>query len=101
MVQRIQLRLGRCGDDVDIRAMTVDDTPTLFQPHGHFTLAVGAGSNRVDGIQLQRRLAVGDLLDGLKGSIDRAGTTGARLNLLRSEEHTSELQSRENLVCRL
>src|SRR5690606_41379049 len=26
---------------------------------------------------------------------------GRRANLLRSEEHTSELQSRENLVCRL
>src|SRR5690606_40331178 len=31
--------------------------------------------------------------------LDRAGVAGIRLN--RSEEHTSELQSRENLVCRL
>src|SRR5690606_5395204 len=31
----------------------------------------------------------------------RAGHTRLRPGLLRSEEHTSELQSRENLVCRL
>src|SRR5436309_7959106 len=30
-----------------------------------------------------------------------ASTTAARLVKVRSEEHTSELQSRENLVCRL
>src|SRR5690606_42008472 len=30
-----------------------------------------------------------------------AGTRGGRGGRLRSEEHTSELQSRENLVCRL
>src|SRR5690606_39861839 len=29
------------------------------------------------------------------------GVVGARGRALRSEEHTSELQSRENLVCRL
>src|SRR5690606_41725772 len=32
---------------------------------------------------------------------DRHGAGGARRARLRSEEHTSELQSRENLVCRL
>src|SRR2546422_4220074 len=31
----------------------------------------------------------------------RCGTRAARLNVLRSEEHTSELQSRLHLVCRL
>src|SRR5690606_39727848 len=31
----------------------------------------------------------------------RLGRTGLGFVLLRSEEHTSELQSRENLVCRL
>src|SRR5690606_41695976 len=30
-----------------------------------------------------------------------ASANGARMQPLRSEEHTSELQSRENLVCRL
>src|SRR5690606_39624454 len=31
----------------------------------------------------------------------RGGSTGVRPGSARSEEHTSELQSRENLVCRL
>src|SRR5690606_40041478 len=31
----------------------------------------------------------------------RAGQLGVPVTLVRSEEHTSELQSRENLVCRL
>src|SRR5690606_42100261 len=34
--------------------------------------------------------------------VDRGvGTTAALIEMIRSEEHTSELQSRENLVCRL
>src|SRR5690606_39867895 len=52
-------------------------------------------------------------LTGLKGFLDRVGrimaaigeeiieTVGFFGETLRSEEHTSELQSRENLVCRL
>src|SRR5690606_39532885 len=38
------------------------------------------------------------------GSRDEIGQHGSRIHrdeLIRSEEHTSELQSRENLVCRL
>src|SRR5690606_39719310 len=35
------------------------------------------------------------------GSEDTRKTKGTGLGLYRSEEHTSELQSRENLVCRL
>src|SRR5690606_39883573 len=33
--------------------------------------------------------------------IDDDDQTAARIDCVRSEEHTSELQSRENLVCRL
>src|SRR5690606_35200195 len=35
------------------------------------------------------------------GAATRAGRTNAAIERNRSEEHTSELQSRENLVCRL
>src|SRR5690606_40064511 len=35
------------------------------------------------------------------GGIDLAGNFGHHIVRMRSEEHTSELQSRENLVCRL
>src|SRR5690606_41563538 len=40
---------------------------------------------------------------GAEGGVDRGagGQRPARGSRLRSEEHTSELQSRENLVCRL
>src|SRR5690606_40002995 len=48
------------------------------------------------------------VLDGVVAGVDRRltaarGRSGitAGLGLVRSEEHTSELQSRENLVCRL
>src|SRR5690606_40309023 len=35
------------------------------------------------------------------GYVDRGQLAGREAVLVRSEEHTSELQSRENLVCRL
>src|SRR3712207_7702496 len=38
---------------------------------------------------------------GVTGAGDLRGRHGARLRLRRSEEHTSELQSRQYLVCRL
>src|SRR5207302_4969846 len=36
-----------------------------------------------------------------KGLIERVTRDQSQLKAVRSEEHTSELQSRENLVCRL
>src|SRR5690606_41670389 len=44
--------------------------------------------------------AVG-VLEALDGSLDRSLIVGGCAVAARSEEHTSELQSRENLVCRL
>src|SRR5690606_40783066 len=43
------------------------------------------------------------LPDGLKTQMEEAGQrfSGGERHRVRSEEHTSELQSRENLVCRL
>src|SRR5690606_41330592 len=47
-------------------------------------------------------MAVAAWLVWKRGGFARAGTAlGLYLVQLRSEEHTSELQSRENLVCRL
>src|SRR5690606_40647910 len=39
--------------------------------------------------------------DKFKGSLTAAEVAAALADGIRSEEHTSELQSRENLVCRL
>src|SRR5690606_41781474 len=51
-----------------------------------------ARERQLQGVQVGVRAAVGVGLD----PADRLGQPGTR-----SEEHTSELQSRENLVCRL
>src|SRR5690606_41259341 len=46
--------------------------------------------------------AVLQLIDNPLGQVDRHGKSNALVAAaVRSEEHTSELQSRENLVCRL
>src|SRR5690606_41867887 len=50
-------------------------------------------------ILLARGIAGGDLTQEIR--VDRRDEAGEMLLALRSEEHTSELQSRENLVCRL
>src|SRR5690606_40568477 len=72
---------------------------TLFRSDllGHLDgdLAVGRddaaeGAHRVAGVRLAVRL----------GHV-RADRDATGVGVLRSEEHTSELQSRENLVCRL
>src|SRR5690606_41675792 len=59
------------------------------------------------------RSIAGSIVDGRRGSVSPLGSypmtwrasawlrMGAPVALTRSEEHTSELQSRENLVCRL
>src|SRR2546430_6760616 len=41
------------------------------------------------------------LLEDCRGVLGQMGSLGERIELLRSEEHTSELQSQSNLVCRL
>src|SRR5690606_40930142 len=53
---------------------------------------------RVDIVDADDREVVGDAQDPHGGG-DEAG--GDQFVVARSEEHTSELQSRENLVCRL
>src|SRR5690606_37439560 len=80
----------------------IDDRAQAGRPHGQFRhLSESAGAGRDDRRdRSQDRLEVpargGDLL-----RIERPGSSpeGPRLSERRSEEHTSELQSRENLVC--
>src|SRR5690606_42126439 len=87
---------------------------TLFRSAG---IAVGAGVARgelvleaeeVEDIERAGAVAVG-VAGGVEGDGDvvdeeaaeRSAHFVGRLQFERSEEHTSELQSRENLVCRL
>src|SRR3712207_7130188 len=73
---------------------------TLFRSH------VGRRPEVTSRERPRRRPGVGDRLDGLHQVV--AGLDAGRIDaslvqdvLVRSEEHTSELQSRQYLVCRL
>src|SRR5690606_41529660 len=59
--------------------------------------AEGAGGRGEDGGCLPQVWHLGSDLLQVQGEVRRHG----RFRCARSEEHTSELQSRENLVCRL
>src|SRR2546427_5147006 len=69
------------------------------QPVGREKITV-IGAGNVGGTTAQRLMETGrydvvllDIVDGIP--------QGKSLDLMRSEEHTSELQSQSNLVCRL
>src|SRR5690606_41942608 len=84
--------------------------PTLFR-----SLRAGRPAAPVVDLALAGRLAQAHVLVHVDDGVDAAGLGGrvwpgavegpagveADLAQVRSEEHTSELQSRENLVCRL
>src|SRR5690606_41345934 len=53
-------------------------------------------------LEFNFRLALTDFdADQLRSAIDRSLAVPLRVGVERSEEHTSELQSRENIVCRI
>src|SRR5207237_10896237 len=70
-----------------------------FQSYGDHPATHSFPTRRSSDLQRRADLRV----SSLRGRADRAGGRGHRvlLRLLRSEEHTSELQSHLNLVCRL
>src|SRR5207302_8841107 len=76
-------------DALPIFSMVFTDMATGLQHHRSGALR-GLATTR-----LQRSALVPEL-----PTLDEAGVTGFDMDS-RSEEHTSELQSRENLVCRL
>src|SRR3712207_7395780 len=82
---------------------------TLFRSVVHEHLAHARGAERL-GHKAGRLVVVGDDVDLLAAQLRddhahaRAARTDAgadRVDTVRSEEHTSELQSRQYLVCRL
>src|SRR5690606_40990861 len=75
-----------------------DALPILLAPESS---AVGTGAHALAAVRAGEHGA-GDQLDGGHAGRGRAHELGGHgLVAARSEEHTSELQSRENLVCRL
>src|SRR5690606_40749317 len=83
-IEPVGLQAGYQGREVGGDPLDVFDAQLLGDVFGHIgSGAHGLPRDRVD-------VAVGDFI----GDSDANGAA-------RSEEHTSELQSRENLVCRL
>src|SRR5690606_41615455 len=73
-------------------------------------LAKGTGlvEGQIVGADAPGRPALGNAIPALRGGspqivrvVDHGDQYGTPLQMWRSEEHTSELQSRENIVCRL
>src|SRR5512136_1592017 len=51
LVESVDIRLRRRNQDVGVRTQTVDDASFAFQPHRHLALGVGAGGDRIDGVE--------------------------------------------------
>src|SRR5207302_11181501 len=83
------------------RSSSQRDTAPIFMPRG----AVAAINSPRAGQSAYGLIRVETLVNGranrLVGQLNIHRYTTCVDTLLRSEEHTSELQSRENLVCRL
>src|SRR2546430_6247569 len=68
---------------------------TLFRSHLRVSQL---SASLADELEVKARV---DDPDGLRAALARAGATLDFRGDMRSEEHTSELQSQSNLVCRL
>src|SRR5690606_40733737 len=83
---------------------TASASPEIYTLSLHDALPIYVGDGLVDGVdhahRQDRRQEFGAVVFLLGGRGVREQRPGA-LAAARSEEHTSELQSRENLVCRL
>src|SRR5690606_41801410 len=69
-------------------------------PENH-ALVSNIAERQADVVAALRREPVGPGGGAANCAVVVEGEVGAGFGLTRSEEHTSELQSRENLVCRL
>src|SRR5690606_3393095 len=105
-----RIELYRLTDPTD--ALSVEHVETIDLPPGALSGAVEVQSGDVYRAEVHVTDAVGNvtvatvMIDADQGGCRIAGGGGSPLVTLlgiafRSEEHTSELQSRENLVCRL
>src|SRR3712207_8498467 len=85
--------LFRSGSDVEFPKVTVTGTENLLMAA---TLARGTTTLR-NAAREPEITDLADLLNRMGARVRGAGTS----TITRSEEHTSELQSRQYLVCRL
>src|SRR5690606_40974426 len=101
------LRGGTPSDDDQVPGGDVEPVGARLGAHDDVLDARAVGPGQVDaGLDgegeagLQRLSVAGDDVRVLV-AFDADAVAGAVDEVVRSEEHTSELQSRENLVCRL
>src|SRR5690606_35614901 len=87
--------IPKTSDTVQSALQSIDDSTTvIIQKHQQ--------SHHSNGISREQRSNIINNVDGYSVQIIPPTPCTAHLvNVPRSEEHTSELQSRENLVCRL
>jgi hypothetical protein len=78
LVQRVDVGLGRRGDDVRVGTDTVDDAAGARQPHRDLALRIGAGGDRIDRKQHEFGAAVDLAFDRPQRCIDRAVAIGLR-----------------------
>src|SRR2546427_2492395 len=83
-----------------VRPDTVDEVVALLGAHGPAARLLAGGTD------LLVRFRLGHVRPAIVIDLKRADGLGDRIteadsSLIRSEEHTSELQSQSNLVCRL
>src|SRR3712207_8366986 len=76
---------------------------SVIRPKGDliFTLDTYLAANRRTNVQLSWRQLENELFPLVAGELAALPQDLQRIGALRSEEHTSELQSRQYLVCRL
>src|SRR2546427_884590 len=89
------------GDERDLALEHVDELILLGVPVPHRGLSARVKARDVDAEVFQpSRIAEASLVSARDAALVRLRVAGDRL-FARSEEHTSELQSQSNLVCRL
>ena len=59
----VDIGLGRCNDNVGIRALPVHNAASLFQPDRYLSLRICTTGDVTDGIKLQLGLAMNNGLD--------------------------------------
>ena len=47
LVKRVDIRLGRCQDNVGVSTLSIDNLPVFFNPDCYLTLGIGAGGYRI------------------------------------------------------
>src|SRR5438034_7339370 len=81
--------------------MATQDSPSLYERLGGVYSIATVVDDLIDRVMADPRLNANPLVDDAHHKVPPAGFKYLVTEMLRSEEHTSELQSHSDLVCRL